>query len=195
MTCEEAAELLSAQLDGALTAEEKQALAHHLQGCPACRAVSEELRAIHLAFETLEPIPAPEHLAGDVMAELEGAKVVPLFRRPAFKAAAGLAACLVLCVGLWQGVSNQKQDIPAEARAGVFALEEPCTYTLSRLPQGTGLEGEDWFLDERGARCLMLSTEQLETVEQLAEEQGIVVRCSGTVRAQEDVLLVLDPEA
>ena len=39
LTCEQALELISAQLDGALTAEEAGALDEHLAQCPACRAL------------------------------------------------------------------------------------------------------------------------------------------------------------
>ena len=193
MTCEDSVELLSARLDGALTEEENRALENHLNICAACRAVAEDLEAIHLSFEVMEPVPAPENFAGDVMAKLDGPKVVPLFRRPAFKAVAGLAACLVLCVGLWQGVSGQRQDIPAEARAGTYTLEEQPTCTLSRLPEGAGLEDADWTVEQDGSKRLLLSTEQRERVEKLAEEQGIALHYSDTVRQDEPVLLVLAP--
>ena len=194
MNCEEYTELLSARLDGELTAEEEKTLENHLNICPVCRAVAEDLERIHLSFESMEPVPAPEHFARDVMAEIRGTKVVPLFRRPAFKAAAGLAACLVLCVGLWQGgLSGQKQDIPAEARAGTYALEEEPVCTLSRLPQGTGLEDEAWTLRADGSRTLTVTAEQLETVEKLAEEQGIALEAPRELRADEPVLLVVAP--
>ena len=118
MNCEDYTELLSARLDGELTPEEEKTLEDHLNICPECRAVAEDLARIHLSFEDLEPVPAPENFTREVMEKIEGPKVVPLFRRPGFKAAAGLAACLVLCVGLWQGgMFRQEQDIPAEARA------------------------------------------------------------------------------
>ncbi len=54
LTCEQALELISAQLDGALTAEEAGALDEHLAQCPACRA----LRA------DLHPAPASAHSGG-----------------------------------------------------------------------------------------------------------------------------------
>ena len=43
LTCEQALELISAQLDGALTAEEAGALDEHLAQCPACRALRADL--------------------------------------------------------------------------------------------------------------------------------------------------------
>ena len=189
MNCEDYTELLSARLDGELTPEEEKTLEDHLNICADCRAVAEDLERIHLSFEDLEPVPAPDSLARDVMAKIEGPKVVPLFRRPAFQAVAGLAACLVLCVGLWQGVSGQKQEIPAEARVGVFNLEEQVTCTLDRLPEGTGLEDADWTVEQDGSRSLLLSTEQLENVEKLAEEQGISIHVEGERSAAQSVLL------
>ena len=193
MTCEQITELLSARLDGALTEKERNTLEEHLAHCAECRAVAEDLETIHLSFGDLEPVPAPDGFARDVMAKLEAPKVVPLFRRPAFKAVAGLAACLVLCVGLWQGVSSQKQQLPAEARAGTYVMEAQTTCTLDRLPEGTGLEHADWTVEQDGSKRLLLSTEQRERVEKLAEEQGIALHYSDTVRQDEPVLLVLAP--
>lgn len=39
ITCNEALELLSAQLDGAMTIEEQTALQEHLAACPECRRI------------------------------------------------------------------------------------------------------------------------------------------------------------
>ena len=47
LTCEQALELISAQLDGALTAEEAGALDEHLAQCPACRALRADLSTLH----------------------------------------------------------------------------------------------------------------------------------------------------
>ena len=50
ITCKEALELLSAQLDGAITIEEQAVLDAHLASCPECRRIQNELR---LADEAL----------------------------------------------------------------------------------------------------------------------------------------------
>ena len=44
ITCNEALELLSVQLDGAITIEEQTALQEHLAACPECRRIQSELR-------------------------------------------------------------------------------------------------------------------------------------------------------
>ncbi len=67
-TCDEIAALLSASLDGELTAEEQAALDEHLAVCPACRALLEELRSLQTAAANMEEIPAPAGFAAAVMA-------------------------------------------------------------------------------------------------------------------------------
>ncbi|MGO5023768.1 anti-sigma factor family protein [Lawsonibacter sp. LCP25S3_G6] len=104
MACQHYYELISQRLDGELTWEEEQELESHLADCPSCRALAEQLSGLHEDFSALEEIPAPEGFAQGVMDRIrmeETKKVIPLFRRPQFKAAAGLAACLVLCAGLY----------------------------------------------------------------------------------------------
>lgn len=117
MSCDRYLELLSARLDGALTEDEERELEAHLAACPACRAAGAQLAALQGAFDELEDAEAPEGFARGVMDRVRAAeaekKVVPLFRRPRFRALAGLAACAVLAVGLY-GAVQQKQ-----ARDGV----------------------------------------------------------------------------
>lgn len=110
LSCEEALEQMSQALDGPLTGEERGELEAHLAGCPACRADWEALRELHQAMGELEETPAPEGFADRVMERVREesgpAKVVPLWRRPQWRAAAGLAACAVICVGLYYGADR-----------------------------------------------------------------------------------------
>ena len=99
MACQHYYELISQRLDGELTWEEEQELESHLADCPSCRALAEQLSGLHEDFSALEEIPAPEGFVQGVMDRIrmeETKKVIPLYRRPQFKAGAGLAACLVL---------------------------------------------------------------------------------------------------
>lgn len=57
MTCENAREFMSAALDGELTAVEKTELDRHLGQCAPCRALFEELSAIHGACGGLDVTP------------------------------------------------------------------------------------------------------------------------------------------
>ena len=129
MACRHYYELISQRLDGELSPDEERELESHLSTCPSCRALAEQLSGLHEDFSALEEVPVPEGFAQSVMARIraeEQKKVIPLFRRPQFKAMAGLAACLALCVGLygagqmdWSGktAASSLNGISAEAPA------------------------------------------------------------------------------
>jgi negative regulator of sigma E activity len=69
-TCEEVLELLSAALDGELTAQEQAELNAHLAQCPSCSALSAQLTGLHRAMGELEDVPAPVGFADRVMAQV-----------------------------------------------------------------------------------------------------------------------------
>lgn len=134
-SCERCTQLLSARLDGELTAREARELEAHLASCPECRALAEELEAIHAAFPRLEEIPAPEGFAQGVMERIReeaGPKVIPLFRRPQFRALAGLAACAALCLGLYRAgmpglpklAAGEQESMTVASYAAAEAAEE-----------------------------------------------------------------------
>lgn len=110
MACDKYPELLSALLDSALTESEEQELKDHLFGCPECRRLAKHLVQIQDGLAGLEEIEAPEGFARNVMdrirAETPVKEPIPLFKRPAFKLLAGLAACLVLAVGVYSASQN-----------------------------------------------------------------------------------------
>ncbi len=66
-SCDEIVELLSESLDGQLTADEQTALDEHIACCPACSALSDDLRALHTAAADWEDVPAPAGFAEAVM--------------------------------------------------------------------------------------------------------------------------------
>ena len=117
-TCEYWLEQLSARLDGELTSEEEGRLEEHLENCPACRAVAAQLEKLSAGLKDIEEVPAPEGFARGVMDRIAAGekkpKVIPLFRRPQFKALAGLAACAVLCVGLYGAGVLPGQDAASQ---------------------------------------------------------------------------------
>ncbi len=105
MNCEQMTALLSAYVDGELTEQEEMQVQEHLAQCADCRALLEQLQALHTSFSDLEEIPAPEGFAQGVMSRIKAeerpkAKVIPLFKRPQVRAMAAVAACAVLCLGL-----------------------------------------------------------------------------------------------
>ena len=75
--CERALELLSLELDGQLTPEEKGELEAHLAGCGECRRAAEELRQLHTILPELEE-EVPDGLHQAIMDRIGAEKVVPL---------------------------------------------------------------------------------------------------------------------
>ena len=69
ITCDQALELLSAQLDGAMTIEEQTALQEHLAACPECRRIQGELKMAEEALPELQQEP-PKLLHDAVMREI-----------------------------------------------------------------------------------------------------------------------------
>lgn len=99
MSCEKYLDLISARLDGELTAQEQTDLTAHLQTCPACRAIAGELEGMHSALTALGQVPAPAALSQTVMTRIK-AEQRQNNRRRAVRRLSGLAACLLLCFGV-----------------------------------------------------------------------------------------------
>lgn len=109
ISCERAWELLSQQLDEPLSPQEKQELEEHLAACPSCRKDKEELEQLDQALRNLGEIQAPADFTQRVMAQVQQQtqskpKVIPLWRRPQVRALAGLAACALLCIGIYRSL-------------------------------------------------------------------------------------------
>lgn len=108
MDCELALEALSAALDGELSPQETRELNAHLDQCPACRALSQELSALHDACGALEVTP-PLALKDQIMAHLptqEPVKIVPIQpKKPVrhWQRWVAMAATFALvCMAAWQ---------------------------------------------------------------------------------------------
>ena len=63
MNCEQMTLLMSAWLDGELSELEEKQMKEHLERCPDCRVLMEQLQSLHTSFSDLEEIPAPEGFA------------------------------------------------------------------------------------------------------------------------------------
>lgn len=153
MACDRFLELLSARLDGALTEDEARELEAHLLSCPQCRAAGAQMSALQSAFRELEESPAPEGFTQNVMDRIRKAekqKVIPLFRRPGFRAAACLAACLALAAGLYAHNSGVERDGAApQARVGEAYgsdsgadVPQIAAYAAPEAPAGTAGDAE-----------------------------------------------------
>ena len=98
MNCEKALELMSAELDSALTEEEAAALQTHLEACPACRETYRQLHELDLLLQDGELEP-PAALRETVMRQIRGEEKTK--KRHAWIPAAAIAAAaaLVLLAG------------------------------------------------------------------------------------------------
>ena len=123
LTCEDALERMSQALDGPLPLEERQALEEHLESCPECRAAYGVLFQMEDALREIGETPAPAELSARVMEQIQ-AEAAPA-RRPAsrwnragWRNLAGLAACAVLCLGLWHGAGlGSRENVVDEPSA------------------------------------------------------------------------------
>ena len=81
MNCEKALELISAELDGELTQQERAELQAHLDACPDCRETYAQLHELDAALQESELEP-PAALHDGVMQTIAGKR-----------SAAGLPGC------------------------------------------------------------------------------------------------------
>jgi hypothetical protein len=104
MKCDDALELISAALDGELTAEERAALDEHLANCPACAALYEELSGQSHLLRELD-CHVPEGLSQRILSQLPEQSAPPKKRRRVihWQKWGALAACAALVV--WAGLT------------------------------------------------------------------------------------------
>lgn len=106
--CDEYSELISASLDGALSPAEAEKLNAHLALCPECKALYEELTALHAALSDLPPVEVPSDLTERIMAAVAGSQVLPFAPAEKKKAPihwqrwlASAAVLAVVLMGTW----------------------------------------------------------------------------------------------
>jgi len=104
-SCSYYLELLSQSLDQPLSPAEQADLQSHLDQCPDCRLLAQQLTQIHSELSVWEEQEVPEGFTQRVMDQIRALdtpkNIIPLWKRPQFKAVGSLAACAALCLGLW----------------------------------------------------------------------------------------------
>lgn len=132
--CERFMDLISQSLDGPLTAEDQQELQQHLAQCPECRLLAQQFSEIQSELHTWEDQEVPEGFAEGVMARVraldETPKVIPIWKHPQFKRFGSIAACVLICVGIWRmGASILAED--AVFSGETAAADTAIAYTIS----------------------------------------------------------------
>ena len=143
LTCEDALERMSQALDGPLPLEEWQALEEHLESCPECRAAYAVLFQMEDALREIGETPAPAELSARVMEQIQAEaaparRPAPRWNRAGWRNLAGLAACAVLCLGLWHGAGLGSRE---------NVVDEPSAASQSEGQEDTSSGG---LLDEAG---------------------------------------------
>lgn len=127
MTCSETRDLLSAWLDQALDAHEREQVEAHLAGCPECRRELEGLRSTVTVLSRVEHPRAPVGFVDKVMGEVYPARWYRKLGRLVFQPlsvklpleAGAMVVIAILGVYLLQGTPEMKDaarpDVPAVA--------------------------------------------------------------------------------
>lgn len=126
-------ELLSALLDGELSARERRSVESHLQGCEGCRSILADLRSVDGALGAEEAPPVPGSLAGRILGRAGETRVAPeprplpritWFRLP-MAAAAVLAGVLALWVAYIGMEGMTPEDLQPETLRTLDVAAEP----------------------------------------------------------------------
>lgn len=171
MNCNTCQPLLSAYGDEAMRADERAAVAEHLRGCSACRALAQDLSSIRLAAGSLEPLIPPAHVWHRIAAAADTqADVVSAFRRTketrgfqagwfSWRPVAAVAMTAVLAASLWRvGTLLQPAGnvAPAPQLADLIPAAESdpeahYTLAIARLEEVTSADQDVLDQDTAGA--------------------------------------------
>lgn len=160
MSCDKYLDLISARLDGPLSPEDEAQLTAHLNTCPQCRAIADDLAHIHSAMSGAAAVP-PAELAQGVMKSIRAQRTT---RKRTWRQLGALAACFVLCVGLFTLTRPETTENPA----GVP--------DMARHVQPFALTGELPFAGEQRIRLSGMSTSFEPTADLLGSAED-VSRC------------------
>lgn len=134
--CERFTDLISQSLDGSLSHDDQQALQQHLEQCPECRLLSQQLLEVQHELHVLEEQEVPAGFAEGVMNRIRALeqkpKIVPIWKHPQFKMFGSIAACALICVGIWRmGTPNMTEDMAFSTEAAAPAGETSIQFQYS----------------------------------------------------------------
>lgn len=137
-------EQIEALLDGELTGPEGDAVLAHLRDCPGCRSYYRQLLAMEQALRA-DTAPVPEDLLPDIMGRVH-ATSQRRRRQPWLRAAMGMAACLVVVLGIYlvrqqaeKGGDSPFSGILPDSSANNSVGADEDTFTDEVTPSDGGL--------------------------------------------------------
>lgn len=140
MNCERYLDLISARLDGPLSQQDQAELTAHLNTCPECRAIADDLANIHSTLSSAAAVP-PAELAEGVMRSIRGQRTA---RKRTMRQLGTLVACLVLCAGLFTLTRPETAETPAgipdmARHVQPFTLTEELSFTNEQRLRLSGM--------------------------------------------------------
>lgn len=137
-------EQIEALLDGELVGPEQDAVLAHLRDCPGCRSYYRQLLAMEQALRA-DTAPVPEDLLPDIMGRVH-ATSQRRRRQPWLRAAMGMAACLVVVLGIYlvrqqaeKGGDSPFSGILPDSSANNSVGADEDTFTDEVVPSDGGL--------------------------------------------------------
>lgn len=137
-------EQIEALLDGELTGPEGDAVLAHLRDCPGCRSYYRQLLAMEQALRA-DTAPIPEDLLPDIMNRVHTTSQRRR-RQPWLRAAMGMAACLVVVLGIYlvrqqaeKGGDSPFSGILPDSSANNSVGADEDTFTDEVVPSDGGL--------------------------------------------------------
>lgn len=137
-------EQIEALLDGELVGPEQDAVLAHLRDCPGCRSYYRQLLAMEQALRA-DTAPVPEDLLPDIMGRVH-ATSQRRRRQPWLRAAMGMAACLVVVLGIYlvryqaeKGGDSPFSGILTDSSANNSVGADEDTFTDEVTPSDGGL--------------------------------------------------------
>lgn len=193
-SCESYQELISRMVDGELSLQEEAELKRHLETCPDCAALFSafSLLSDQIGSE-LEPVPLDLH--DNVIAEIQRTEFRRHSRRPIIlRTAMSLAACAVLAIGLYFGVSLTRGNLIS---ASAFRSKDAGTEQAVSEPEALA-EEKAALTEERAEAPEVEARDVLNSVQKAEEARSVLpdaVSAAGAAAAAETAAAESDSRA
>ena len=163
MNCRICQPLLSAYVDGTMSADDRAPVETHVRSCPTCRALAEDLGAVRAAAASLAPLVPPAHVWVRIAVATAAESGGGWFQAGWFnwRPLTAVAMTAVIAAGLWQvgtrlgPASSPRPDSAVVATspvAGALDAETEFTVAIARLEEVASAERD--VLDQETAGAL-----------------------------------------